>query len=82
VAETFLLAFRQRDRYDMTRADARTWSIPAIIVSGDTSPDTIERLIGLGAAAYLIKPFTSAQLRELIAATGRAAHASPAHVAS
>jgi RNA polymerase sigma-70 factor (ECF subfamily) len=25
VAETFLLAFRQRDRYDMTRADARPW---------------------------------------------------------
>jgi len=64
------------------RADARTRSIPAVIVSGDTSPDTIERLIGLGAAAYLIKPFTSAQLRELIAATGRPAHASPAHVTS
>ena len=25
VAETFLLAFRQRDRYDMSRADARPW---------------------------------------------------------
>jgi len=25
VAETFLRAFRQRDRYDMTRADARPW---------------------------------------------------------
>src|ERR1700684_1206621 len=25
VAETFLLAFRQRDRYDCERADARPW---------------------------------------------------------
>jgi DNA-directed RNA polymerase specialized sigma24 family protein len=25
VAETFLLAFRQRDRYDPSRADARAW---------------------------------------------------------
>src|SRR3954471_2313681 len=25
VAETFLLAFRQRDRYDAARADARPW---------------------------------------------------------
>jgi len=25
VAETFLLAFRQRDRYDLTRTDARPW---------------------------------------------------------
>jgi RNA polymerase sigma-70 factor (ECF subfamily) len=25
VAETFLLAFRQRDRYDVTRAGARPW---------------------------------------------------------
>jgi len=25
VAETFLLAFRQRDRYDLARADARPW---------------------------------------------------------
>lgn len=25
VAETFLLAFKQRDRYDMSRADARPW---------------------------------------------------------
>ena len=25
VAETFLAAFRQRDRYDVTRADARPW---------------------------------------------------------
>jgi two-component system, chemotaxis family, chemotaxis protein CheY len=52
------------------RADARTRSIPAVIVRGDTAPATIERLAGLGAAAYLTKPFTSAQLRELISALG------------
>ena len=61
------------------QSDPRTRSVPAVIVSGDTSPATIERLTRLGAAAYLTKPFTSAQLRELIAAVGRptAASSSP-----
>jgi CheY-like chemotaxis protein len=48
------------------REDSRTRSIPVVIVSGDTEPGTIERLTGLGAADYLTKPFTAAQLRELV----------------
>jgi CheY-like chemotaxis protein len=48
------------------RADARTRSIPAVIVSGDTAPGTVERLTGLGVAGYLAKPFTAAQLSELV----------------
>lgn len=48
------------------RSDARTRSIPAVIVSGDTAPSTVERLGKLGAAAYLTKPFTASQLRELL----------------
>ncbi len=54
------------------QADARTGQIPVVIVSGDTAPTTIERLKMLGAAAYLTKPFNSAQLRELVDAVTRA----------
>jgi CheY-like chemotaxis protein len=59
------------------REDSRTRSIPVVIVSGDTEPETIERLTDLGAAGYLTKPFTAAQLRELvsrIAGPGRGFH--------
>jgi signal transduction histidine kinase len=48
------------------RADPRTRSIPAAIVSGDAEPATIQRLTDLGAIAYLTKPFTAPQLRELV----------------
>jgi signal transduction histidine kinase len=47
------------------RADPRTQSTPAAIVSGEAEPATIKRLTDLGAIAYLTKPFTAAQLREL-----------------
>jgi DNA-binding response OmpR family regulator len=63
------------------RSDARTRSLPVVIVSGDTSPATIGRLIGLGAAGYLTKPFTAAQLKELVAAVGRPAAARSSPVA-
>jgi CheY-like chemotaxis protein len=53
------------------RADARTRGIPAVILSGDASPAMIERLISLGAVAYLAKPFTSSQLREVVSAFSR-----------
>ena len=52
------------------RADARTRPIPAVIVSGDIAPATIERLTDLGAAAYLTKPFTASQLREVVNTAG------------
>lgn len=48
------------------RADPRTRSTPAAIVSGDAEPATIQQLTDLGAIAYLTKPFTAAQLRELV----------------
>jgi signal transduction histidine kinase/CheY-like chemotaxis protein len=53
------------------QADARTQAIPVVIVSGDTAPAIIQRLIGLGAVAYLTKPFTSSQLRDLVSRLGR-----------
>ncbi len=51
------------------RADDRTRSVPVVIVSGDTSPATIERLTALGASAHLAKPFTAAALRTLVDST-------------
>src|SRR5580693_1279511 len=37
VADTFLLAFRQRDRYDTSRADARPWldGVCSILIARD-----------------------------------------------
>lgn len=51
------------------RAEERTSAIPIIVVSGDTSPATIKRLTGLGATAYLAKPFDAEHLRAIVAAT-------------
>jgi signal transduction histidine kinase/CheY-like chemotaxis protein len=48
------------------RADPRTQSIPAVIVSGDAERATIERLTTLGAIAYITKPFTAIQIRDLV----------------
>jgi signal transduction histidine kinase/CheY-like chemotaxis protein len=57
------------------RADPRTQSIPAVIVSGDADPDTIERLTTLGAIAYITKPFTALQLRDLVSQVSGPGHA-------
>jgi signal transduction histidine kinase/DNA-binding response OmpR family regulator len=48
------------------REDSRTRSIPVVIVTGGTEQGTIERLTDLGVAGHLAKPFTAAQLRELV----------------
>ena len=42
VAETFLLAFRQRDSYDLTRADARPWlyGIPTNLIGRHRRAET------------------------------------------
>jgi PAS domain S-box-containing protein len=38
------------------RAEPRTASVPIIVISADATPKSIERLLGLGADAYLTKP--------------------------
>jgi CheY-like chemotaxis protein len=38
------------------RADDRTAGIPVVVMSADTSPDQIERMLDAGARAYLAKP--------------------------
>jgi CheY-like chemotaxis protein len=56
------------------RADPRTQSIPAVIVSGDAEPATIERLTTLGAIAYVTKPFTAVQIRDLVSQVSGPGH--------
>ena len=48
------------------RADPRTRTVPAIVVSGAISAEAAEELDRLGAAAILAKPFEPAQLRALV----------------
>ncbi|OLE23328.1 MAG: hypothetical protein AUG44_22570 [Actinobacteria bacterium 13_1_20CM_3_71_11] len=48
------------------RADPRTRTVPAIVVSGAISAEAAEELDQLGAAAILAKPFEPAQLRALV----------------
>jgi signal transduction histidine kinase/DNA-binding response OmpR family regulator len=48
------------------RADPRTAEVPIVIVSGDTSPATVDRLTAGGATDYLTKPFDMAGLRAMV----------------
>ena len=47
--------------------DAETRDIPVVVLSGDTTPETMTRLLTHGATEYLAKPFTASQLRGLVA---------------
>jgi signal transduction histidine kinase/DNA-binding response OmpR family regulator len=55
------------DLLRLLRADNRTSGLPIVVVSGDTTPDSVHRLAAAGATDYLAKPFTAARLRELVA---------------
>ena len=46
------------------RGDQRYAALPIIVVSGDTHPDTPERLIRLGADAYFPKPYSPTEIRQ------------------
>ena len=46
------------------RSDQRYTTLPIIVVSGDTQPDTLERLIRLGADAYFPKPYSPTEIRQ------------------
>lgn len=48
------------------RGDRRLCSMPIIVVSGDTDPDTPERVAQLGVSAYFPKPFSPAQVRRKV----------------
>jgi RNA polymerase sigma factor (sigma-70 family) len=61
VAETFLLAFRQRDSYDQTRADARPWlyGIATNLIGRHRRAETrLYRALARTGADPVLEPFT------------------------
>ena len=48
------------------QADEATREIPVVIMSTDAAPDQVDRLLGLGASAYLTKPFQIQELLQLV----------------
>lgn len=46
------------------RTYSRCRRMPVIVVSGDTDPETPERILKLGADAYFPKPFSPAAIRQ------------------
>ena len=51
---------------ERVRAAARLAYVPIIVVSGDSDPDTPERVRRLGADAYFAKPYSPAAVRETL----------------
>jgi CheY-like chemotaxis protein len=49
---------------ELIRGDQRYTTMPIIVVSGDTQPGTLERLIRLGANAYFPKPYSPTEIRQ------------------
>lgn len=48
------------------RADRRHSSLPIVVVTGDSQPDLPERLRTLGADAFFLKPYSPAEIRQLL----------------
>jgi CheY-like chemotaxis protein len=48
------------------RADRRHSRLPIVVVSGDSRPDLPERLRVLGADAFFPKPYSPAEIRQLL----------------
>lgn len=45
------------------RARPHGGALPIVVISGDTNPNTMERLVTLGANAYFPKPYSPSQVR-------------------
>lgn len=59
----------QMDGFELierVRATASATYVPIIVVSGDSDPDTPERVRRLGADAYFGKPYSPAAVRETL----------------
>ena len=56
------------DLMSLMQSDARSASIPVVLVSGRTDSDTIAEAVKLGAADFLAKPITREQLLESVEA--------------
>ena len=46
------------------RAQPHRSGMPIVVVSGDSNPNTLERLVALGASAYFPKPYSPAEVRQ------------------
>jgi CheY-like chemotaxis protein len=51
---------------ERVRASAPGTHVPIIVVSGDSDPDTPERVRRLGADAYFAKPYSPAAVRDML----------------
>ena len=51
---------------ERVRAGGPGTRVPIIVVSGDSDPDTPERVRRLGADAYFAKPYSPAAVRETL----------------
>src|SRR5437763_12896073 len=74
VAETFLLAFRQRDRYDPARADARPWlyGIATNLIGRHRRAEVrLYRALARTGADPVTEPFTD-QVEDRVTAAGTA----------
>jgi CheY-like chemotaxis protein len=57
----------QMDGFELierVRAAAGPTHVPIIVISGDSDPDTPDRVRRLGADAYFVKPYSPAAVRE------------------
>jgi CheY-like chemotaxis protein len=57
----------QMDGFELierVRAAAGATHVPIIVISGDSDPETPERVRRLGADAYFVKPYSRAAVRE------------------
>ena len=57
----------QMDGFELiarVRAAAGATHVPIIVISGDSDPETPERVRRLGADAYFVKPYSPAAVRE------------------
>jgi DNA-binding response OmpR family regulator len=51
---------------ERVRRETRFAGIPVIAVSGDADPRTPTRVLGLGADAYFVKPYSPAEVRSRV----------------
>ena len=49
------------------KEDPQLWNIPVVILSASVSKEQREKAFSMGAAGYLVKPLSTASLREAVA---------------
>jgi CheY-like chemotaxis protein len=52
------------DGFQLIETVRRASDMPIMVISGDNDPNTLERLVTLGASAYFPKPYSPSQVRQ------------------